>query len=78
VAARIFGEGWDKVDAQSRNGAQKAQGVQRVVAPAAFVQVIRDKQAALEANWAKQVEAKGLKDPAKVLSEFRAEIAKVK
>ncbi|MEY2781008.1 MAG: hypothetical protein RL307_712, partial [Pseudomonadota bacterium] len=67
-----------KVDAQSRNVAQKAQGVQRITAPAAFVQVIKDKQSALETGWAKQAEAKGLKDPAKVLAEFRAEIAKVK
>ena len=34
--------------------------------------------AALEAAWAKQVEAKGLKEPVKVLAEMRAEIAKVK
>jgi TRAP-type transport system periplasmic protein len=78
TAARIFGEGWDKVDAASRDGAQKAQGVQRVQASEAFINEVRAKQQQLEDRWAAAAEAKGLKNPKAVLAEFRAEIAKVK
>jgi TRAP-type C4-dicarboxylate transport system substrate-binding protein len=78
TVARMFGEQWDNIDEDSRNGAQKKQGVKRVKAPAAFVKEIQSKQAALEANWAKAAKAKGLKDPTKVLAEFRAEINKLK
>ena len=77
-AARLFGEGWDKVDAASRDGAQKAQGVQRVKADPAFVKAVADKQDYLETKWAASAQVRGLKDPKKVLAEFRAEIAKVK
>lgn len=77
TAARIFGEGWDRVDAASRE-LQKTQGVTRIVADAAFVQAVKDKQAGLETKWAEAAQAKGLKDPKAVLAEFRAEIAKVK
>jgi len=78
VAARMFGEGWDKVDAASRDGAQKAQGVSRVMADKAFVKAVMDKQDYLETKWAASAQVKGLKDPKAVLAEFRAEIAKVK
>lgn len=78
TVARIFGEGWDKVDAASRDGAQKAQGVQRVQASEAFVSEVRAKQQQLEDRWAAAAEAKGLKNAKGVLAEFRAEIAKVK
>jgi TRAP-type transport system periplasmic protein len=77
TAARIFGEGWDRVDAASRE-VQKAQGVQRVTADKAFVKAVADKQDYLETKWAASAMVKGLKDPKKVLAEFRAEIAKVK
>lgn len=77
TAARLFGEGWDRVDAASRE-LQKTQGVTRIAADAAFVQAVKDKQAGLEAKWAEAAQAKGLKDPKAVLAEFRAEIAKVK
>lgn len=78
VAARMFGEGWDRVDAASREGAQKAQGVARIMADKAFVKAVMDKQDYLETKWAASAQVKGLKDPKKVLAEFRAEIAKVK
>lgn len=78
VAARMFGEGWDKVDAASRDGAQKAQGVARIMADKAFVKAVADKQDYLETKWAASAQVRGLKDPKKVLAEFRAEIAKVK
>ena len=77
TVARMFGEGWDKVDAASRE-AQKAQGVARIMADAAFVKAVAEKQDYLETKWAASAQVKGLKDPKKVLAEFRAEIAKVK
>ncbi len=77
VAARMFGEGWDKVDAASRE-LQKSQGVARVQADEAFVKAVAAKQGELEDKWAAAAAAKGLKDPKAVLAEFRAEIAKVK
>ena len=78
TVARIFGEGWDKVDAASRDGAQKAQGVQRIRASDAFVNEVKAKQQQLEDKWAAAAEAKGLKNAKGVLAEFRAEIAKAK
>jgi TRAP-type C4-dicarboxylate transport system substrate-binding protein len=77
VAARMFGEGWDKVDAASRE-LQKNQGVARIMADKAFVKAVADKQDYLETKWAASAQVKGLKDPKAVLAEFRAEIAKVK
>jgi TRAP-type C4-dicarboxylate transport system substrate-binding protein len=77
VAARIFGEGWDKVDAASRE-LQKTQGVARIQADDAFIKAVGSKQAELEDKWAAAASAKGLKDPKAVLAEFRAEIKKVK
>ncbi|MDZ4101132.1 MAG: TRAP transporter substrate-binding protein [Hydrogenophaga sp.] len=76
-AARLFGEGWDKVDAASRE-LQKTQGVTRITADKAFVKAVMDKQDYLETKWAASAQVKGLKDPRKVLAEFRAEIPKVK
>ncbi len=76
--ARMFGEGWDKVDAGSRDGAQKAQGVQRIKADAAFIKAVEDKQDMLETRWAAAAQVKGLKDPKAVLAEFRAEAKKAK
>lgn len=76
--ARLFGAGWDKVDAASRDGAQKAQGVQRIMADKVFVKAVADKQDYLETKWAASAMVKGLKDPKKVLAEFRAEIKNVK
>lgn len=75
VAARIMGRNWDKVD---RRGfaLMQANNVQIVKADAKFVADVKAKTSALEAKWAKDAEAKGLKDAAKVLAEFRSEIAK--
>ncbi|MBL0945837.1 MAG: TRAP transporter substrate-binding protein [Hydrogenophaga sp.] len=77
TAARIFGEGWDKVDASSRE-LQKTQGVARIQADDSFIKAVTAKQAELEDKWAAAAAAKGLKDPKAVLAEFRAEIKKVK
>lgn len=76
-AARLFGEGWDKVDAASRE-LQKGQGVARITADKTFVKAVMDKQDYLETKWAASAQVKGLKNPKDVLGEFRAEIAKVK
>lgn len=75
VAARIIGRNWDKVDRRAF-ALMQANNVQVVKADAKFVADIKSKTSALEAKWAKDAEAKGLKDAAKVLAEFRSEIAK--
>lgn len=77
-AARLFGAGWDKADEASREGPQKAQGVNRIQADKAFIKAVADKQDYLETKWAAAAQVKGLKNPKGVLTEFRAEIAKVK
>ena len=75
TAARLMGRNWDKVD---RRGIalMQANGVQMVKADARFVADVKSKTSGLEAKWVKDAEAKGLKDAAKVLAEFRSEIAK--
>jgi TRAP-type C4-dicarboxylate transport system substrate-binding protein len=75
-AARMMGKGWDKVDRRGMAFMQAA-GVQFTKADAAFVKAVGDRTTPLIDTWAKAAEAKGLKDPKKVLSEFRAEIAKL-
>ena len=75
TAARIFGRGWDKVDTRAF-ALMQANGVQVTKADAKFVAEVKSKTSALESKWVKEAEAKGLKDAAKVLAEFRAEIAK--
>jgi len=75
VAARIIGRGWDKVDRRAY-ALMQANNVQVVKADPKFVADIKARTSALEAKWVKDAEAKGLKDAAKVLAEFRQEIAK--
>lgn len=75
VAARIIGRGWDGVDRRA-TGLMQANGVQITKADAGFVADVKAKTSALEAGWVKNAEARGLKDAAKVLAEFRAEIAR--
>ena len=77
VAARLFGEDWDRMDAASREN-QKNQGVARIQADKAFVKAVMDKQDYLETTWAARAQVRGLKNPRDVLNEFRAEIKKVK
>ena len=76
TAARIFGRGWDKVDRRAF-ALMQVNGVQVTKADAKFVADIKAKTAPLEQGWIKAAEEKGLKNAAKVLSEFRAEIAKL-
>jgi TRAP-type transport system periplasmic protein len=75
TAARIMGRNWDKVDRRAF-ALMQANNVQVVKADAKFVADVKAKTGALEAKWVKDAEAKGLKDAAKVLAEFRSEIAK--
>ena len=76
TAARIFGRGWDKVDRRAY-GLMQANNVLVTKADAKFIAEVKAKTQPLEQNWIVASKAKGLKDPAKVLSEFRAEIAKL-
>ena len=75
VAARLFGRAWDNVDRRA-TALMQVNGVQIVKADARFVAEVKSRTAALEQKWVTDSAAKGLKDPAKVLAEFRAEIAK--
>jgi len=75
-AARLFGKGWDRVDRRGLAFMQ-ANNVQMTMADTAFVKVVSDKVAPLVDNWAKAAETKGMKDPKKVLADFRVEIAKL-
>jgi TRAP-type transport system periplasmic protein len=75
VLARLIGRQWDKADRLS-NALMQANNVQTTKADAKFIADIKAKTAPIEQAWAKDAEAKGLKDAAKVLAEFRAEIAK--
>lgn len=75
VAARMFGRGWDGVDRRAI-GLMQANNVQIVRADAKFVAEVKIKTAPLEQRWVRDAEAKGLKDAAKVLADFRAEIAR--
>ena len=75
TVARMFGRSWDKVDRRA-TGLMQANGVQITKADAKFVSDVKAKTSGLEAKWVADSEAKGLKNAAKVLAEFRAEIAK--
>jgi TRAP-type C4-dicarboxylate transport system substrate-binding protein len=77
VAARMFGRGWDKVD-RLAYATMQANGITVTKADAKFMADVKARTAPLEDKWAKEAEAKGLKDAKKVLAEFRAEIAKAK
>jgi TRAP-type C4-dicarboxylate transport system substrate-binding protein len=74
-AARIFGRGWDRVDRRAL-ALMQANNVVITKADAKFVNEVKTRTAGLEAKWVTDAKAKGLPDPAKVLAEFRAEIAK--
>jgi TRAP-type C4-dicarboxylate transport system substrate-binding protein len=74
--ARLFGRGWDKVDRRAF-ALMQANNVTVTKADAKFVADVKAKTSSLESKWAADAEAKGLKDAAKVLAEFRSEIAKL-
>jgi hypothetical protein len=74
VVARIFGRQWDKID---RNGLalMQASGITITNADAKFVSDIKAKTSHLERKWVKDAAARGLKEPEKVLAEYRKEIS---
>jgi TRAP-type transport system periplasmic protein len=74
-AARMIGRHWDSVDRRGLALLQ-ANGVQMTKADAKFVAEVKARTAPLERKWIMDAKAKGMKDPAKVLADFRAEIAK--
>jgi TRAP-type C4-dicarboxylate transport system substrate-binding protein len=75
VAARIFGKHWDSAD---RRGValMQANQVQIVRADAKLVAEVKAKTSSLEQKWVADAQAKGLPNAAKVLADFRAEIAR--
>jgi TRAP-type C4-dicarboxylate transport system substrate-binding protein len=75
AAARMFGRAWDKADRRGLALLQ-ANGVQVTRADARFIGDIKSRVAPVESKWVQRARAKGLADPAKVISEFRAEVAK--
>jgi TRAP-type C4-dicarboxylate transport system substrate-binding protein len=76
VAARIFGKGWDRVDAIATENMKK-NGVSIVAATPALISEVKVRVNKLERDWASAAEAKGLKNAGGVLSEFRSEVAKL-
>ena len=75
VAARIIGRHWDKADRRA-HALMQANNVQVTKADAKFIADVKARITPLEKEWAKEAEAKGLKNADKVLADFRAEIAK--
>ncbi|MEZ5659185.1 MAG: TRAP transporter substrate-binding protein [Burkholderiaceae bacterium] len=75
-AARHFGNWWDKYDVKSK-AVQQTLGIEAWSADEKFVADFKVRTAGVEAQWVKEAEQRGLKDAAKVLAEFRAEIAKL-
>jgi len=74
--ARMAGRAWDKAD---RRGValMQANNVEFTKADPAFVNAVKSKTSALEDNWIKAAEARGMKDAKKALADFRAEITKL-
>ncbi len=75
-AARFIGKYWEDADRKSR-ALMQVSGFEQTQADAKFIADFKAKTAPIEAEWIKEAKAKGLKDPAAVLKEFRAEIAKL-
>jgi TRAP-type C4-dicarboxylate transport system substrate-binding protein len=75
-AARLFGKAWDRVDDAALTNMQK-NGVKVIQANGALVSAVTIRVNKLERDWSAAASTKGLKSPSSVLSEFRAEIAKL-
>jgi TRAP-type C4-dicarboxylate transport system substrate-binding protein len=75
-AARFIGKYWEDADRKSK-ALMQVSGFELTQADAKFIADFKAKTAPIEAEWIKEAKAKGLKDPAAVLKEFRAEIAKL-
>lgn len=75
VASRRVGKAFDGEN-EATVAALAARNIEVITASPAFMQALKAKTAAIEAEWIKKANAKEI-DGAKVLAEFRAEIAKV-
>ncbi len=73
-AARLIGKFWDDEDVRSK-AAQQVAGIEPHEADKAFIAAFKAQTQSIEADWFKKAQSKGLKDAAKVLADFRAEIA---
>lgn len=73
--ARLAGKAWDKADAEGWE-TMKAAGISIKTASPAFVAEAKAKVDPIEQAWIAEIKPKGL-DGAAIMSEFRAEIAKV-
>jgi len=75
-AARLFGRAWDSADREGQ-ALMKASGLQWTKADATLLGQIVERVAPLEQRWAAAARAKGLKEPERLLAEFRAEIQRL-
>jgi TRAP-type transport system periplasmic protein len=73
--ARLAGKSWDEADRAGLEEMKKA-GIRIDEASPELVKGVREKTKQLEDNWIKAASAKGI-DGAKVLAEFREEVARV-
>jgi TRAP-type transport system periplasmic protein len=73
--ARLAGKSWDEADRAGLEEMNKA-GIRIDEASPELVKGVREKTKQLEDNWIKAASAKGI-DGAKVLAEFREEVARV-
>ena len=67
---------WDKADRRGTAFIQAA-GLQVSKARAQFVNTVKEKTAPLIGEWVKVAERRGVKDARKLLSEYRADIARL-
>jgi hypothetical protein len=58
-------------------GNMQKNGVKLIKADAAFISGVTIRVSKLERDWAQAAKAKGVKDPSRMLAEFRAEVAKL-
>ena len=72
--AQRIGRNWDAADRHG-TAVMQANNVEVVNASKAFIDEVKAKTSKLEDKWISEAKAKGLKDPAEVLKEYRALIA---
>lgn len=72
--AQRIGRNWDAADRHG-TAVMQANNVEVVNASKAFIDEVKAKTSKLEDKWMSEAKAKGLKDPAEVLKEYRALIA---
>lgn len=75
-AARMFGRAWDDSD-RAGLALLKSHGVQWVRADPGLVGQVAERVAPLEQRWAAAARAKGVREPERLLADFRAEIQRL-